>query len=309
MNLSRLGLVISLLSLVIVVGSCKKEPDAPASRPQKKKKRKLRSDAHTVPKKDPLTAKEKSAIANQWLLEAMKTRKAPFDRVVAAQDVIFEKYGINVKTIFSEKALKDVVSGGDLRYLFRDLKNAEEVRGILEDEAAKEVEPNWSGERLKKVKKSADEKFKHYKLQEVIEAKVSMPGGRVRTVRGRLEAITSKAVFVGGQRILLKELIEPPRWAFDKSAIRKKRNSYVYNGYTRPKSEEKNAVKERLAPEIYKTHGCIKRNKKWISIKRLLIKEVEPEIDRYEDAHDDREKKRFMREVYERMQREGMLDE
>ena len=306
MMIRRLGIVLCLALLPVLVDSCKKQ-EQPEARQQKRKKKTPVTQSDN-PKRKALSKAERTAIAKQRLMEFMKTKKTPFDRVAAAQAVVLQKYAIDIKDVFELKELNAVKSGRDLRDLFVTLKNADAVRGILEDEAAKEVEPNWSPLRLEKVKKAADEKFKYFKLEQVIEVKIKTAGGGIRSVRGRLEAVTSKAIFVGGQRIPVADLADPPRWSFDLDAVRKRRNNYVYHGFTRPKADEKNILKEKIAPIIYKKYGCIQVKSKWMSIKRALIKEIEPMVDAMDKAHDQAEIERFQVEIYKAMKEEGLLD-
>jgi len=189
----------------------------------------------------------------------------------------------------------------DLDKISRKLTK-KEVDKLIKQKAKEKAEIMYPKEKREKVIKESENEYRLYKPND--EVTVTTRRG---PVSGLLEKIFHDKIKLGKFYILKNDILSPDPACFDEAKCEKMRRHYVRINFDIEKKDYTKAVQKKLAPNVYKENGFVRKGKKWVKIDKIIKAKFDPEIKKQEEEYNKALEERIKAEVQEKMKEEGLL--
>ncbi len=250
-------------------------------------------DKTTEPEPEKESAKvDLRALARKRRAEILAKAKK-YNRYPATRQLVHKKYGVDLDVVFP-----------DGNYALNRFPRKHTVAKLIETEADETTRFEFPASMLQKVVKQAEAMHPLYKIGDMVEARI---GKRNIRVHGKLEAVYHDFVLVGGKRILVEDLHSPNPIHFNPAAIKSRRQLFVRTNYEEPRKRFLARTKREIGPRTYRDHGLVQSRKKWVSLKTLIPKHIDPEVDAEEARHYRLQKLEAERQVARDFRKQGLL--
>jgi hypothetical protein len=290
------GGAIALLLLASLTGCLKAQTDKPNVKPSAAaRKAAKRTAAPVEAAKEP----EKETVPEEVKLLARKRRDElvaqaqKFDRQALTRQLVLEKYQFDIDTLFPDGIFN-----------LDRLKSEGDVKGQVFKRAFAAADQEYPVGLRQRVADQAAKNVPLYQLGDIVE---TVSTNRDLVQKGKLEVVYADYIVVGGHKILIGDLKSPSPDYFDPAIVERRREQFVRVNYENPRAEFLRKKQAELTPEVYRECGFLRVNGKWVSLKTLIPKEIDPVVDKEEEDYNQRLKRRLEQVVIREFRRQGII--
>ena len=236
----------------------------------------------------------KAAIARRdELMAEMKQNAKPFDRENHLKRMVSENHDIDLDELFPDG------------YSINKFKSQSAVEIALKKAVEQEALKEYNDEKKADALKQAEKIYPYIRIGD----KVSVKTRKGDTVNGRVTQVDGAGdyIYVEQYKVLINDMKSPDPSLFYETKVIKKRQQYMLKNFEHPYEDYKEKLMNEMRKDVYRNHGYIEKSGKWVSLKVIILKEIEPKLDILERKYNEHQLQSMQNAVIEKLIEEGLL--